>query len=358
MRSEERLALETLARHAWAGETPSGRALRAALVPVAVAYGAVTALRNRLYDTGWLPAQRVPAQVLSVGNIAVGGTGKTPTALWLAERLAARGRCVGIVARGYRKQRRGVVVVGDGERVLVSAEEGGDEAVLLARRFAGPVVTGERRTEAATAACARFGLDTVVLDDGFQHRALARDADLVLVDGAADAWVLPAGPLREPAAALARARALLAVDAVSPPPVGVPLFHGRLRPTTLVRALGTTWVEEPLDALRGRAVVAVAGVARPERFVATLAGIGVVVRRLLRFPDHHAYAPADIAAIAAAAGEGPVVTTEKDLVKLERFATLGGLVALRVTLEVDDGEALVSLLAGHQERAQVDLQRD
>jgi tetraacyldisaccharide 4'-kinase len=173
--------LEAVAHAAWTAGTPGARLLRAALVPAGVAYGVVATVRNRLYDTGWLPAARLPAYVVSVGNLTVGGTGKTPAALWLARALAARGRRPGIVARGYGKLRRGVVVVGEAGRPLVGAEEGGDEAVMMARRFAGPVVTGERRAEAARLACTRFGLDTVVLDDGFQHRALARDADLVLV---------------------------------------------------------------------------------------------------------------------------------------------------------------------------------
>src|SRR5437773_11066260 len=105
--------LERAAWHAWTGRTPSARALRAALAPAALAYGAVAALRNRLYDAGWLDAARVPAHVVSVGNLAVGGAGKTPTALWLAERLAARGPRTGLVARGHRKRRRGVVIVGE-----------------------------------------------------------------------------------------------------------------------------------------------------------------------------------------------------------------------------------------------------
>jgi len=345
--------LEAVARRTWAGETAPDRVLRAALAPAAAAYGVVTAVRNRLYDAGWLAARRVPAQVLSVGNIAVGGTGKTPAALWLAEALAARGRRVGIVARGYRKRRRGVVVVGEAGRVLVDAADGGDEAVLLAHRFSGPVVTGERRAEAAAVACARFALDTVVLDDGFQHRALARDADLVLVDATAPARLLPAGPLREPPAALARARALLAVD--GPVPAGgVPAFRARLVPTGLVRA--GEWRVEPLAALAGTEVVAVAGVARPERFTATLAGAGARVRQLVRFPDHHRYGAADADAIRRAAGDALVVTTEKDLVKLERFPALAAVCALRVTLEVDDGDRLVALLTAPA--AQVDLRRN
>ncbi len=348
---------EAMARLAWEARTPSGRALRAALVPAAVAYGAATRLRNHLYDAGWLPARRVDAVVVSVGNISSGGTGKTPTALWLAERLAERGRRVGIVARGYRKRRRGVVVVGESGRPLVSAAEGGDEAVLLARRFPGPVVTGERRAVAAAFACARFNLDTVVLDDGFQHRALARDADLVLLDEATDGWLLPAGPLRESPTSLARARALLAVDAPPPRVIGRRVFRGRLRPSGLVRASGTAWVEEPLATIRGREVVAVAGVARPERFLATLAAAGATVRQVVHFPDHHAYQPGDAARLAATAGDAPLVTTEKDLVKLEGYPVLAALRALRVTLEVEDGDALLDLLAGRP-AAQVDLRVD
>jgi tetraacyldisaccharide 4'-kinase len=333
---------------AWTGRTAGGRALRAALVPAALAYGAGTAVRNRLYDAGILATRRVPARVVSVGNLTVGGTGKTPTTLWLAERLAARGARVGIVARGYRKEREGVVVVGEAGRPLVAAREGGDEAVLLARRFRGPVVTGERRAEAAAFACERFGLDTLVLDDGFQHRALARDADLVLLAGDEEAqWPLPAGPLREWASGLARAHALLAVDGMPAFTPDRPLFHGRLRPTALVRVAGDDWVEEPLASLAGREVVALAGIARPERLAGALERAGAVVRDALHFPDHHPYGADDVAAIARAARAATVVATEKDLAKLGGAPGLEGVRALRVSLEVDRGEALVDLLAGH-----------
>ena len=339
--------MSDLIADAWTGRTPGGRALRAALVPAALAYGAGTAVRNRLYDAGILAARRVPARVVSVGNLTVGGTGKTPTTLWLAERLRARGARVGIVARGYRKERPGVVVVGEAGRPLVPAREGGDEAVLLARRFPGPVVTGERRAEAAAFACDRFGLDTVVLDDGFQHRALARDADLVLLAGdEAAQWPLPAGPLREWASGLARAHAVLAVDGEPSSASDRPLFHGRLRPTALVRVDGDAWVEEPLSALSGREVVALAGIARPERLAGALARAGAVVRDALHFPDHHAYGADDVATIARAARAATVVATEMDLAKLGGAPGLEGLRALRVSLEVERGEALVDLLAG------------
>jgi tetraacyldisaccharide 4'-kinase len=208
----------------------------------------------------------------------------------------------------------------------VSPEEGGDEAVLLAGRFEGPVVTGERRTEAAGLACARFALDTIVLDDGFQHRALARDADLVLLPP--DAGVprlLPAGPAREPLRALARARAALVVrdaqgDGQGPTPAlppGLRCFRGRLVPIGLVGARGE---QEPLAVLAERRVRPVAGIARPERLVSLLERI------------------------AEAARDDLVVTTEKDLVKLRAWPALETIRALRVELEVDDGDALVDLL--------------
>jgi tetraacyldisaccharide 4'-kinase len=345
--------LEAVARRAWAPRTPAEHARRSALVPAALAYGAASALRNRLYDRGWLATHRVGARVVSVGNLSVGGTGKTPAALWVAEGLAARGRRVGIVARGYRKLRRGVVVVGEGGRPAVTAAEGGDEAVMLARRFRGPVVTGERRAEAAAFACARFALDTIVLDDGFQHRALGRDVDLVLVGDEVAAWPLPAGPLREGRGALGRAHALLVVDGTPPPMGDLPCFRGRLEPRAAVHVEGEAWREAPLATLAGREVLAVAGMARPERLAASLAALGARVRRLLAFPDHHRYEAADAAAIAAAAGGVPIVTTEKDLVKLERLAGLPALSALRMTLEVERAAALLDLLAG-----QVDLPAD
>lgn len=319
-----------------------GLALRALAAP----YGAAMAIRNRAFDRGWLPARRVPARVVSVGNLVVGGSGKTPLALWLAERLAAAGRRPAIVARGYRKQRRGVVVVGRDGCPLVGAAEGGDEAVLMARRFRGPVVVGEDRVAAAQAAIARFDADTIVLDDGFQHRRLARDVDVVVTgDALAGARLLPAGPLREPVRSLARADAVVTTTGPAPAAATCPVFRARLGPEAVVRVEGDVWIVEPLATLAGRRVVAVAGIARPERFLADVARAGGhVVGRVLR-PDHHAWRPAEVADVLAAAGDALVVTTEKDLVKWELQA--GAPVrALRVGVEVDDAAGLVRLAGG------------
>jgi tetraacyldisaccharide 4'-kinase len=344
--------LAALVEEAWSGASARGRLLRAALAPAAVAYGTAMAVRNRLYDRGWLSAERVPARVLAVGNLTVGGCGKTPTALWLASRLAARGRRVAIVARGYGKRRRGVVVVGTGGVPRVGPAEGGDEAVLLARRFAGPVVTGERRVDAAALAVERFGVDTIVLDDGFQHRALARDADLVLVPEAGlPPRLLPAGPLREPPTALARAQAVLAVGRAGafPPrpavPPGVPAFRGRFVPTALVVATDGRWREEPLAQLAGRRVVAAAGIARPAAFAALLEAAGASVVRAIAFPDHCPYDAVTLRDLAAAAAGAEIVVTEKDLVKLAGRPGTSGVRALRIALEVEDERALLDCLA-------------
>jgi len=339
----------------WAEDTPARRATVAALGPLAAVYGGAVAVRNLLYDRGLLGAERVPATVVSVGNLTVGGSGKTPTALWLVERLAARGRRVGLVARGYRKRRPGVVVVGAEGRLLATPEDGGDEAALAAERLAVPVVTGERRVAAARIACERFGCDTIVLDDGFQHRALARDADLVLLPAAARApRLLPAGPLREPLRGLARARAVLTLGDERglpprpPTPPGIAAFVGRVVPTATAVATANGLAAQDLRELPRREVVAVAGIARPERFWTLLERLGVVTAARLAFPDHHAYDAASVARVRAAAGAAgrPIVTTEKDLVKLARHPTAAGLVvrAVRIGVEVEDGERLVDLL--------------
>ena len=339
----------TAIERAWLEERAQDRLLRAALVPAAVAYGAAVAVRNRLYDLGWLRVTRVPATVIAVGNLTVGGTGKTPTALWLAEALVARGRRVAIVARGYGKRRRGVVIVSGGDGPLVTAADGGDEAVMLARRFAGPIVTGERRVDAARVAIDRFGVDTIVLDDGVQHRALARDADLILLPNTpVPHRLIPAGPWREPLAAIARARAVLVVgrDGAWPAPLahpaGVPVFRGRLVAEALVRPVGDRWIPIAMEVLRGRAATVVSGVARPERFAALLAANGIRPERVLVFPDHHVYGSVERSTIATA--PGPVVTTEKDLVKLADGPLRPDLYALRVALEVEDGPALLACL--------------
>jgi len=349
-----RARVAAIVERVWRSDDAWSRLCRSGLGPLAALYGGAIALRNAAYDRGWLRVVRIPALVVSVGSLAVGGSGKTPLSLWMAERLAAQGYRVAIVARGYHRRRRGLVVVGVGRGPLVGPDEGGDEAVMLARRFPGPVIVAERRGAAAAHACAALGSDAIVLDDGFQHRALHRDVDLVLVASELrGVRLLPAGPLREPWSALRRADAVLTAG---PPPgnaQGVPVFRIRTRATGLVGVRDGVWVEERLEALGGASVVAVTGIARPERFLSTLSAWGIRVTRHLAFPDHHRYRGADVQRIVEASCGSPVITTEKDLVKLERWPALAGARALRLALEVEEEEQLLALLRAADRARQV-----
>lgn len=334
---------------AWQADTPASWLLQVALRPAAVLYGAGVAWRNRGYDRGTWRSTRVAARVIGVGNLTVGGSGKTPTALWLAQRLQARGARVAIVARGYGKKQRGVVVVSRGEGPLVSARDGGDEAVMLAHRFRGPIITGEQRVDAAQAAIAHFGVDTIVLDDGFQHRALARDADLLLLPprGMIDR-LLPAGAFREPWSSAARATAYLAVGDAAAPPADIqrPLFRATLQPECLLTWSGSVVTERPLTELAGRRVTVMAGIARPERVAAMVRALGAEVTELIAFPDHHDFTAADEQRLGVAAARGSLVCTEKDAVKLTNLTSAGSLHALRIGLVVTDGEHLLDHLSG------------
>jgi tetraacyldisaccharide 4'-kinase len=326
-------------------------------------YAAGVRLRALAYDRGWATVHRLPAAVVSVGNLTVGGTGKTPTTLYLARLLAGAGRRPAILSRGYGGRhaagagRRGVpLVVGDGGPTpLATVEAAGDEPVVLARRAGTPVVVCPDRVAAGRLAVERFGADTLVLDDGFQHRRLARDLDVVLVDartGLGNGRLLPAGPLREGPGALARADVVLLTkpaksgsrdrlpDAIRGLAPGAAVLTAGYRPVALTplaggRPAGVAPGERPLA---GRRVVALSGLADPASFHDLLVDLGAREVAPLPFPDHHRYGVGDHTRIAAAAAAGDcLVTTEKDAVKLDagRLASLPALV-LEVALEPDD----------------------
>lgn len=311
----------------------------ALLVPPLAAAEAIfragAALRSRLYDRGALQTRRAGAPVISVGNLAVGGAGKTPVVIAVAERLLARGRRVAVLSRGYGAARRDARVVADGTRLLLGAWEGGDEPVLLARRLPGVrVLCGPSRAELARSAVDDLGADALLLDDGFQHRALARDLDVVVLDASApfgNGRLLPAGPNREPRSALRRAGLvwLSRVDQADPRELAglrdlaweatgrapVESEHAPVEVTDGSLSRGA----DP-GTLRGRRVLLLAGIARPAGFRRTLAALGaeVVAERL--HADHHRFAPAELEEAfraAAAAGCDAVVTTEKDAVRID-----------------------------------------
>ena len=289
--------------------------------------GAAARARRILSSAGLLPASRLPRPVVSVGNLVMGGAGKTPHVIHLARWLTGQGRRVGILSRGYGRKSRGVRWVSDGEGSIATAAEGGDEPVLIARSLPGiPVAVGESRAAAGREILSRRSVDVFLLDDGFQHLSLRRDADLLLVEcgsGLGNRWTAPLGPLREPPSHARFADALVITkcpDAESgartarsvPFPGGRPRAYSRLSPGGIVGRDGLP----AKDVTPGDAVFAFSGLARNAQFRDTLEAAGFRVKGFLPFPDHHAYGRRDLERIARGAGGLPAITTEKDMVRL------------------------------------------
>jgi tetraacyldisaccharide 4'-kinase len=313
----------------------------ALLSSVAAVYGAVAARRMRR------PGAAVGVPVICVGNLTVGGSGKTPAALAIGRMLIEAGRHVFFLSRGYGGDFSGPIRVDPARH---GAAEVGDEPLLLAK-VAPTIVARDRVAGAETARAA--GATVIVMDDGFQNPSLRKNFSIVAVDGrrgVGNGRVIPAGPLRAPLAAqIDRAQALLMVgtpSAAAAPALTaaavrkIPVFHGRLEPDA-----------ETLDSLRGRRVLAFAGIGDPEKFFATLAQAGIVAPVTLGFPDHHRYSPDEIQDLRAraAADDLLLLTTEKDHARLsgdETVAMLAGDVrALPVTLKIEEEGKLRQRLA-------------
>lgn len=283
-----------------------------ALLPVAVCFSVLSGLRRVAYRLGLAKAEKLPVSVVVVGNITTGGAGKTPLTLYLAQQLAALGRRPGIVSRGYGGSvGEGVVeVTPDSDTALV-----GDEPLLLRRRAGCPVFVGRRRAEAARALLtAHPECDLILCDDGLQHYALGRDLEIAVMDrrGLMNGWPLPAGPLREPASRLRSVNAVVlnGLDAVPAPAAAA--FRMTLLGDRFVRLDDPQATATAAD-LAGLRLHAVAGIGEPRRFFDYLRNLGLDFE-VHPFPDHHAYAAADLAFNGDA-----ILTTEKDAVK---FASL------------------------------------
>ncbi|MCX7168922.1 MAG: tetraacyldisaccharide 4'-kinase [Proteobacteria bacterium] len=270
----------------------------------------VAALRRALYRLGLFRSERLPVPVVVVGNITVGGSGKTPLSLWLALRLAQAGWRPGIVSRGYA----GNLPRGRVSEVFAdsSAQEVGDEPLLLKRRSQQPVFVGRDRVAVAKALLAAHPeCDLIISDDGLQHYRLARDVEIAVLDerGLMNGWPLPAGPLREPAGRLAGLDALVLNGETSSPVTGVPVFHMNLVGATFY-ALDHPDQTCSAEALSHQSIAAVAGIGSPQRFFAQLTALGLKFTGHV-FADHHRYVAAELAAIEADA----LLMTEKDAVK-------------------------------------------
>ena len=295
-------------------------------------YGLLVKFRHWLYHSKILESKSLPVPVVSIGNLTVGGTGKTPAVILIAGILRDKGVRTAVLSRGYkgRGQER-VNVVSDGREVLLGPSQAGDEAYLMAQNLPGvPVLSGRDRYSLSRYAIEHFNTEALVLDDGFQHLRLARDLNLLLLD-AADPWgngcLVPAGPLREPMAEARRATAFLITRAEQRPGrlieflehefPGRPVFTARHRPVRL-NALEGGQEREP-EYLAGRRLLAFCGLAKPMTFLETLTRLGAEVAVFFKWPDHYQPQSRDLLLIEAKAielGVTEAVTTAKDAVKL------------------------------------------
>jgi tetraacyldisaccharide 4'-kinase len=294
--------------------------------PLSSIYRAVVGARNGLYERRLLPARRLQGPVISIGNLSVGGSGKTPFVILLGELLKARGTKFDVLSRGYGRKTSGVLLVDPAG----SSIEFGDEPLLIARRLEVPVILGEDRYQAGLFAEQKFQPQLHLLDDGFQHRALARDFDIVLVtaDDARDRLV-PAGRLREPCAALMRADAIVLTSGASPE--AFPL-DGKL-----VWRVRRGILPENVPARP----VAFCGIARPQNFMLQLRTAGIEPAAEALYRDHHAYTENDIRellALRAKSEAGGFVTTEKDAINLGGYFSALQPVAV-VPVKMDLAEA-------------------
>jgi tetraacyldisaccharide 4'-kinase len=325
-------------------------------------YSAVIRLRNLSYDHGLLKQKRLRCPVISVGNLTVGGTGKTPMVIELAGLFMGWGLKPAVLSRGYGgKSTKEVDVISDGRSILSGPDEGGDEPFLVARRLpAVPVLTGIRRAVTGEHALEHFGIDVVVLDDGFQHRSLRRDLDIVLLDGGhplGNGHLIPRGPLREPFSSLKRADIIVLTRAgksgktpfesrLAEELPSIPVFKACHRPGRLTEGDGTS---RPLSDLTGRKIYAFAGVARPDSFRESIESLQGVIVGFRAFPDHHLYTAEDIAEIEKEAGSlaaDLILTTEKDGVKLApcgKFANRIWILGIELDI-IEEKERFVTLI--------------
>jgi tetraacyldisaccharide 4'-kinase len=279
------------------------------LIPFGKAYAHGVDLVHEAYRSGRIATRGLPVPVVVVGNITVGGTGKTPLTIWIARMLKAQGLRPGIISRGYggMTPRRPLLV-----DINTSPRLAGDEPVMMAKQTACPVAIFPKRVDAGEALLSRFQIDVLIADDGLQHHELERDVEIAVVDGSrgfGNGHLLPAGPLREPVERLDRVDFIVSNGGDGTDGIPMQLKSG------LLTNLRQHCMKRSMDAFKGQRVHAIAGIGNPGRFFNTLkaSGLDIVTHP---FPDHHPYSAKDL----AFAGDDPIIMTEKDAVKCKAFA--------------------------------------
>ena len=337
-------------RRVWERRGVLGRLLWISFLPISGLYWLGVQTRNALYSIGWKTSQTLNQCVVSIGNLTVGGTGKTPTVVWVAQELQKLGFRITVLSRGYhRKSHQALLLTANSS---ANVDDFGDEPAMMARLFGLTVAVSNPRYKGALETIKNHPVDVFILDDGFQHRQLARDVDIVLLGADSTGWVLPSGPFREPRGALDRADLLLITGAndkwrrvVSKAKERL-VFDGGLEPVALVGFESRRWKEYPLTLLAGRKIVAVTGIGNPEPFYRIIHEWEGEIVDVLEFADHHRYSPQDWQHINRAARNADlIITTEKDILKLIGFPFgREKLLALRVRMAIENGDRLIQAI--------------
>jgi tetraacyldisaccharide 4'-kinase len=323
-----------------------------------VLYNGVVRLRNVFYQTGLFKIRELGCKVISIGNITVGGTGKTPMVIMLANLLKEKGYRPAVLSRGYKgKKKSPINIVSNGKTVLMTPAQAGDEPVLIAKSTSDiPVITGKNRYLTGTFAIEHFGADILILDDAFQRRSIFRDVDIVLLDKTypyGNGFVIPRGELREPVSAQERADIIVKTGVRNQESgirrretgdgkqgAGARVFEAYRKPVALLRGgAGDTY---RLDHLHGKKIFAFSGIARPESFNNTIESLRGELVDFIDFPDHHAYTQKDLIKIKKAASQSSaqiILTTEKDGIKLIDFPDyLRDIYLLKIEMEISPSQ--------------------
>jgi tetraacyldisaccharide 4'-kinase len=345
------------------------------LKTVSVIYGLAVRLRLIGYKIGFFRIKSLSTYVVSVGNITVGGTGKTPFVAMLAEWAGENGIRAAILSRGYKgTTSHKCLVVSDGTKVLATSDDAGDEAVLLAKKVSSiPVLISKKRYMVGNLALRRFNPELLLLDDGYQHVSLHRDLDILLLDARrqfGNGWLLPRGPLREPLEGIERTDLIVftkcagefngddIVDFLRKDFPGKPIFRSEYLPDQVIFPLDDRTY--PPDFLSGKKVVAFAGLAHPNDFLDMVEGLGVHVIHFKAFSDHHSFTQGEIAELASwkKASEGDfLLTTEKDWVRIDGKVDVGvdiAVLTIRMRL-LSDSDAFFDIIKQGITRSSVNL---
>ena len=360
------IKLHEIVRIIWDGGQRGGAAislLSFSLLILSIPYRFAVSVRNLLYKNSILRLKKLPCPVISIGNLTAGGTGKTPLAILLAGILKDNGFRPAVLTRGYGRQNcKSIGAVSDGRRILMTHQEAGDEPFLMSLLLPQvPVIVGASRFLTGMLAIAELGADVLILDDGFQHRALYRDIDIVLLESdhpLGNGRLLPGGPLREPPGSLQRADIVLMTGSSS---AADPRFPAALQP--LLKDSAHTFQSfhkaraiidakrdlRPLAFLQGKRIYAFAGIGNPLSFRRTIETLGTNLTGFEAFPDHHRYDALEIAAITEHAQQSHadlILTTEKDGARLLDFPEfLANIFLLRIEMAfIPDGDSFLRLI--------------